>query len=192
MLDIALKEWAVICDLLLSGEQVILLRKGGVHEDAGPGRFRLEHNRFVFFPAWEHQKPDWIKPGFRDRVEVFDHEPERMTLRGFGVAERIWQVPSRVAFDRLDDLHGWERPQIDMRFNYKPERPLYLLAVRAYTLIVPKEIEVDPRYWGCKSWVDLKPEHTIDDSVANPVIGDDGFAKVVGRIDHTFAGTSSA
>lgn len=186
MLNIALKEWAVVCDLLLSGEQVVLLRKGGVYEDAGPGRFRLEHERFALFPAWEHQKPDWIKPRYRGRVEVYAHEPQRMTLRGFGVAERIWSVPSREAFDRLGDLHGWESPQIDMRFNYKPDRPLYLLAVRAYVLADPVEIEVDPLYWGCKSWVDLKLEHAVDDARARVVLSDRSFEAVTERIDACF------
>jgi hypothetical protein len=30
--NIALKEWAVVCDELLAGRQVILLRKGGILE----------------------------------------------------------------------------------------------------------------------------------------------------------------
>ena len=59
MLRIALKEWAVICDLLLAGEQAILLRKGGVHEGTGPGQFRLEHDRFALFPAWGASESGW-------------------------------------------------------------------------------------------------------------------------------------
>src|SRR5690606_840280 len=54
MLTVALKEWAVVCDLLLEGKCSLLLRKGGVHEDRGPGRFELEHERFTLYPAWEH------------------------------------------------------------------------------------------------------------------------------------------
>ncbi len=187
MLRIALKEWAIVCDLLLSGEQVVLLRKGGVHEEAGPGRFRLEHDRFALFPAWEHQKPGWIKPRFRDRVQTYEREPTQIALRGFGVAGRIWEVPSRAAFDELDDLHGWEQPQVDMRFDYKPQRPLYLLAIRAYRSEHPKSIDVDPRYWGCKSWVDLRPEHAIDDVAAEPVLSDNEFAAVIDRIESVFS-----
>ena len=38
MLDLALKEWAVICDLLATGRQTLVLRKGGIAEEQGPGR----------------------------------------------------------------------------------------------------------------------------------------------------------
>ena len=84
MLDIALKEWAVITDLLLSGDQVILLRKGGIHEDDGPGRFRLENERFALFPAWEHQKTDWVKPEYQSMVGEFDSEPQSFQIKGIG------------------------------------------------------------------------------------------------------------
>ncbi|MEO1237669.1 MAG: hypothetical protein AAFX76_12855, partial [Planctomycetota bacterium] len=49
----------------------------------------------------------------------------------------LWEVPppevgGREAFDRLDDLHPWLPPQVDMRFGYKPERPLYVVLVQAF------------------------------------------------------------
>jgi hypothetical protein len=191
MIDVALKEWAIITDLLLSGEQVMLLRKGGIHEEHGPGRFRLEHERFALFPAWEHQKPDWLKPGFQDRCAVFDAEPAELTLRGLGDVARIWEVPSRDAFDRLDDLHAWGRPQIDMRFSYKPERPLYLVALRALRLARPKTIAMKPSYWGCRSWVPLEPGDAVDDRGAQPVLDDARFAAILERIDAAMTGTDT-
>ena len=45
---------------------------------------------------------------------MFAHEPERFELKAIGEVARIWPVPSREAFDRLDDLHAWATPQIDM------------------------------------------------------------------------------
>ena len=50
----ALKEWAVACEALGRGEQVLLLRKGGISEE---GReFRIEHPEFLLFPTFEHQR----------------------------------------------------------------------------------------------------------------------------------------
>jgi hypothetical protein len=188
-LDIALKEWAVVCDLLASGELAILLRKGGIEESAGPGRFELEHDRFALFPAWEHQKPDRIKEPFRDRVKVFDQEPSELTLRAMGVVtpETIWPVPSREAFDQLDDLHCWTTPQIDMRFNYKPERPLYLMAVRVYRLPEAKTIANRETYAGCKSWVPLEAGDEVDVTNAQPVLEDAAFERVLERINRAFS-----
>lgn len=188
MLDVALKEWAVICDLLAAGELALLLRKGGIYEDAGPGRFKLEHQRFALFPAWEHQQPERIKPAYRSRVAVFDQEPAELTIHAVAEAVSIWQVPSRAAFDRLEDLHPWERSQIDMRFNYKPERPLYLLALRTLKLPQPVVIANTSEYAGCKSWVDLAPDDAIDDSCAEPVLSAVAMGELLVRIEAAMKG----
>jgi len=193
MMDIALKEWAVVCDLLLSGELAILLRKGGIEESAGPGRFELRYDRFALFPAWEHQDPARIKPAYRDRVAVFADEPSEVTIRGMGVVgpSTIWPVPSRAAFDQLEDLHCWTRPQIDMRFDYKPDRPLYLLAVRAYALPEPQTVPARADYAGCTSWVPLAEEDEIDVTDAKPVLTDEQFQQIVERINNTFNAAES-
>lgn len=182
MLNIALKEWAVVCDLLVGGELAILLRKGGIHEDAGPGRFQMEHDRFALFPAWEHQDPGKIKPAFRGRVEVFEREPEQLVIKGYAIAEHIHAVPSRAAFDQLDDLHCWTAEQIDMRFHYKPDRPLYLLVLRVYRLPQSVVIANNPHYAGCKSWVDFGPADAVNETGATPAMDDESFERLTERL----------
>jgi len=161
MLDLALKEWRIICQLLAQGRTALLLRKGGVHEDGGPGRFKLEHDRFALFPATEHENFEWVKPEYREGFEPVAPQQSTVLISGWAQVAKIWQIPSRQAFDQLDDLHPWEKPQIDMRFNYKPDRPLYLMALRAYRLIEPKPVAVTQHYWGCKSWVDLSEQDCV-------------------------------
>lgn len=158
MIDIALKEWACVCDLLVGGKACLLLRKGGVHEDGGPGRFKLEHDRFALFPAWEHETLEWIKPELRPSRGPVTQEPAEIELKGYAEVAGIWEVPrvgGREAFDTLDDLHPWLPPQIDMRFNYKPDRPLYAMLVRAYRFESAKVIPNRRAFAGCKSWVPL-------------------------------------
>ncbi|MEX2673242.1 MAG: DUF1802 family protein [Phycisphaeraceae bacterium] len=186
MIDVALKEWSIVCDLLMEGSLALLLRKGGIHEDYGPGVFRLEHPRFALFPSYLHQKPPAIKPAFRERVKVLE-EPAYVELPGVGSAEKIWEVPSREAFEQLDDLHPWTAEHLDMRFNYKPDHPLYVVAVRAAKLPTPKRVENDWTYGGCKSWVPLKENDVVDESTATPVLSDEAFAAMLARIDRTFA-----
>ena len=183
MLHVALKEWAVVCDLLIEGRLAMLLRKGGIHERGGEAVFELEHPRFALFPAWMHQVPNRLKPAYRERVVRHRQEPAHVTLKGMATVDHIWQVRSRQAFDSLDELHCFSRPQIDMRFNYKPERPLYLLAVRAYRLAEPRTIDNTPDYAGCRSWVPLRQGDAVDDVHATPALSDDAFAQVVRRID---------
>jgi hypothetical protein len=182
MLDVALKEWAVVCDLLLTGRLTILLRKGGIHEAKGPGVFELEHPRFALYRTWAHQRPEMLKPEFQAHVATRS-EPATITLDGIGEAVRIWRVPSRAAFDRLDDLHCWSVQQIDMRFDYKPDRPLYLMAVRARRLASPRTIANHAEYAGCRSWVPLRPGDGVDETGASPALDDAHFAALIDRVD---------
>jgi hypothetical protein len=183
MIDVALKEWAVICELLVAGEQAILIRKGGIAESGGPGQFRLEVPRFALFPAWLHQLPERVKSTWRDRVQVFDREPDEITIHGLGEVDHIWRVPTRDSLDALDGLHAWEPEHLDLRWNYKPTQPLYLLAVRAYRLQNSRTILNTPNYAGCKSWVHLDPNDAIDDRDATPVLDDAKFDRIVHQID---------
>lgn len=50
----ALKEWAVVVDALGSGQQIILLRKGGLRE--GPGGFAVAQPEFLLFPTLFHSQ----------------------------------------------------------------------------------------------------------------------------------------
>ena len=47
--QIAFKEWAVVCAALASGQQSLILRKGGIHE--GRDGFRVAHREFWLFPT---------------------------------------------------------------------------------------------------------------------------------------------
>lgn len=184
MLHIALKEWQAVCDLLLSGQLAFVLRKGGIIEDRGPGMFNLQHTRFALFPSWAHQKPEMLKPQCRAGVEVMD-EPEEVVIHGIAEAANLWRVPDRAAVDALDDLHPWSAEQIDMRFSYKPQNPLYLVALRAARLSRPVTIENLPAYGGCRSWVPLEPTHAIDDSHTTPALNDGAFENIVNRLHET-------
>ena len=185
-IDVALKEWACVCDLLLAGRFALLLRKGGIHERSGPGVFELEHARFLLFPSWAHQKPEMMKAPFREAAAP-GAEPASITFRGMGEAATIWRVPSRAAFEPLDDLHPWSRAYVDMRFNYRPENPLYLVAVRVTKLAEPKTIACRKAFIGCHSWVPLEAGEGAG-GVGVPAMDDAAFDSVVARVDAAFAG----
>ena len=187
MLNVALKEWCIVCDLLLQGKLAIVLRKGGISEPGGAGVFELEHSRFALWPSWAHQLPDRIKSEHRDRVEVLD-EPFEQTITGIADAVKIWEVPSRAAFDSLDDLHCWTKPQIDMRFDYKPEKPLYLMALRAWRLTEPKTVLNVPDYAGCRSWVPLAQQDAVDDNTLIPSMDDDQYESILNRVSYAMQG----
>jgi hypothetical protein len=167
-LAVALKEWAIVCGTLESGQQIVLLRKGGIYESAG--EFELENRQFLLFPTYLHQKLEMLKPKVHEGFQVRSTEPDRVTLSLAGEVTDILELKSREQMDELDDQHVWTGPLIDMRFNYRPENPLYLLLVRAYRLARPVTVENTPAYAGCKSWVPL--EGPVSTAGAQPVLDD--------------------
>ena len=182
-LTVALKEWSALCDVLASGRQLLLLRKGGIYEAAG--EFEIEHPQFLLFPTYLHQKPEMVKPTERLTIEPRSAEPDRITHSLAATVTDIIQLQSRSQMDALDSEHIWTPPLIDMRFNYRPENPLYLLLLRTYRLPAPTTIDNTPAYAGCKSWVPLDVE--IDVANATPALSDDAISKIVERVGKALA-----
>ena len=171
----ALKEWAVVDEALGLGEQVVLLRKGGIHEEGG--RFEIEHDAFLLYPTYLHQAPELLKPRFRDGCTDERSDKDRVTIRHFARAVESAPVPpptasvdrpSRLA-DRWDSLHVYSRK----RYAYKPERPLWLLLVRVYRLAVPATIIETSEYAGCRSWLTLDEDVSVGGAV--PALDDAAF-----------------
>jgi hypothetical protein len=157
-LDVALKEWHAVTRALSTGRQCVLLRKGGIHETEGV--FQTEHMRFLLYPTWLHQNVDWIKPADRVEAVARETEPDELPIEAWAEVTDVLRVPNRAAMDAFDDQHLYLPPLIDMRFNYKPHNPLYLLIVRAWRLGTSVTIQNTPAYAGCRSWVPL--ERPID------------------------------
>lgn len=178
LLSVALKEWATVCRALETGRQMLLLRKGGIYESAG--EFQLEHREFLLFPTYLHQKAEMLKRDARNGLEPRDAEPSEVRLTAAGVVTDIVPLTSRMPMEALDAEHVWAPPLIDMRFNYRPDNPLYVLLVRAYWLHQPLTIDNTPAYAGCKSWVPL--EKPIETGGAAPVMDDAKYEARRGRI----------
>jgi hypothetical protein len=149
---------------LESGRQIMLLRKGGILEQSSKNRFSITHNEFLFFPTYLHQSRGELKPEIE--FEAVSGEPESVRITSAGVVTDILKVNSREQIDRLDDQHIWTQSLIDMRFNYKPQNPLYLVLVRAYRLHEPVVLANTPAFAGCKSWVPLPQPIEVGNATA--------------------------
>src|SRR5580698_8599991 len=63
----AFKEWAIVVDALGRGDQIIILRKGGISE--GRGGFKMEHPRFLLFPTLFHQQRASVIESAQERYD---------------------------------------------------------------------------------------------------------------------------
>ena len=181
-LNVALKEWDLVFSAMLAGRQAVLLRKGGILE--ADNQFELEHERFLFFPTYVHQDPRMTKAAFRGEIRTMAAEPTEVELRGHGEAAAIFEVPGRKEMDALFDLHPWDTPLIDMRFAYRPEKPLYLVVVRAFVLVAPVRIANTLEYAGCKSWVPLMEGVEVEGS--RQAVGEETLEALIERVKRTF------
>ena len=170
----AFKEWAVVVDALARGEQIVILRKGGIHE--GRGGFQVGHERFLLFPTRFHQQADSVVPEAQGRSgEVMAGPPDEDTLRLEHYAEIAeWrELDSLEAAHRLRGQHVWRDAVIEQRFEWGRSQGVYALAVRVYRLAEPVELPMLKEYGGCKSWIEVAKD--ISGEAAEPVLSDDAF-----------------
>ncbi len=184
-LNVALKEWASVCTALGDGRQIILLRKGGIYESAG--EFEIEHRQFLLFPTYLHQNAEMLKSGEHPALNPINAEPAKIAISLAGEITDIIPMTNRQAMDALDNEHIWTSKLIDMRFNYRPENPLYLLLVRAYKLAKPVTIDNTPAYAGCKSWVPL--DRAVETKDATPILDDSEYSQRTQTITQRLAST---
>ena len=57
---IAFKEWQIVAQAMIRGEQTVILRKGGISE--GKKGFQWLHDRFFLFPSFFHEQTNRVKP----------------------------------------------------------------------------------------------------------------------------------
>jgi hypothetical protein len=173
MLRHALKEWAVICRALAAGRQSLLLRKGGIAEEAES--FAPEQKLFWLFPTYTHQKPETIKPEARplfDEVQASAPPAGQLRLDCYAELVAAYEAHDLAPVLLLDHLHIWCEEVVRLRFAYR--RPgIYVLLVR--TLKMPSAAEVVdwPEYAGCKSWVTLREPPSTEGGL--PVVSDGDF-----------------
>lgn len=169
----AFKEWAVVVDALERGEQILILRKGGLAE--GRGGFQLEQRQFLLFPTLFHQQRESVLSAAQTRFDILfpTLSPDRVRLGCFGVVTDGWKLGSFSAVQRLRGLHCWREEVIEQRFEWGREQAIFALALRVFRLPEPVELPVLPAYGGCKSWIELEPEIPVEGAV--PVLDDSAF-----------------
>src|ERR1041385_7305373 len=170
---IAFKEWAVDVDGLGRGDQIIVLRKGGISE--GRSGFQMEHNRFFLFPTMFHQQRESVQSAAQLRYDALAPKlsPDFVRIEIF-VEVVDWKLlDSLDAALRLRGQHIWREEVIRNRFGWGKSESIYALAVRAFRLPLPAELPMRAEYSGCKSWIEC--DEPISPDGAQPVLTDREF-----------------
>ncbi len=176
----AFKEWAVIVDALGRGEQILILRKGGISE--GRGGFQMEHPQFLLFPTLYHQQRESVTPAAQaryDQIAPGFAPPEILRLEHFAEAVACRRLDSLSTAEALRGEHCWKGEVIADRFDWGREKNIFAIAVQVHRLPRPIEIPMSPAYGGCKSWIELDRDIPIQD--ATPVLDQAAFDHKLGR-----------
>ncbi|MBD2492249.1 DUF1802 family protein [Aulosira sp. FACHB-615] len=176
----ALKEWSVAINALETAKTIMLLRKGGIHEQNG--RFQVAHEQVLLYPTFEHQQPFLLKSEYANLVcpVTPGWHPETIRIGSWAEITDILPISEESTVNALLPFHIWNEYFISDRLKWKPRQPLYVLLLRTYKLPKVQEIPYLPKYGGCKSWIDLA--QPIDIADAAPVLSDTDYSLIVSEI----------
>ena len=182
--SLALKEWAVAVNAMARGEQIMTLRKGGIHRD--DKEFRVVHPEFLLYPTYEHQKPELLKEDYHhDLKETLEEDDvdRLVSLTHWTEVTDVFELRDVETLARLSPHHIWTSPYAEKRLHWRPKHPLTVVLLRVYRLQQPHALPVLDEYVGCKSWVDLGQEVPLGHMT--PVLNDGEYEEKAEAIRHT-------
>lgn len=176
---VALKEWAVVVKALKSGQQILMLRKGGISEE--DGEFKIKENLFLLYPTFEHQNPLHLQFNYKMWLdEVCAKQKQRggrkILFDAYARVQNVMLLNDVGKFKKLKAHYIFNEDYVDSRYAYKKDTlPLVCLFARVYKLQKPVIVEEHLDYDGCRSWVYLK--HTVAIEPSEPALNDESFQK---------------
>ena len=179
--QVALKEWAVTEQALAEGRQILLLRKGGIHEEGKD--FRVIHPEFLLYPTFEHQREELLQPEYQPGLRALLAEPrneDQINFSHWAKVEEVIEVSEQERVDHLSPHHIWTNAYAQSRLHWKPMLPLSVLLLRVYRMEKPVTVPFLPEYRGCTSWVDIIADVPMGD--LEPVLSDEEFQRRVDEI----------
>ena len=179
---VGLKEWAVAVRILDRGEQVLILRKGGISEERK--EFVVEHQEFFLYPTYEHQQVGQLQARFHDELGQTLSTPrdaERVRITNWARVAASYPIADEATADALAAHTLWTREYIRERLHWRPKKPLYAMLLRVYRLHEPRSIPYLPAYGGCKSWLAL--DESLVGAAVEPVLDERTFAERAAPLD---------
>lgn len=165
----ALKEWSNVVEALGRGEQIILIRKGGIADPS----FGIDAERFYLYPTYFHQGESDARPF--------------VTVTHWCEVVETWMVSDFETLERLAPMVVMPAETLLARYRFRPDQALYVVAVRAWKLARPAQVQFSEPYAGCKSWISVDDEIDISDST--PVLDE---VQLGAKIDEVAAALSEA
>ncbi|MGF1460152.1 MAG: DUF1802 family protein [Leptolyngbyaceae cyanobacterium] len=181
----ALKEWAVVVDALLSGDLILLVRKGGIREQRPV--FEVPSDRALLFPTYEHQQVAALRSPWQSQLRSQAVYEVGASVSLSGWAEVTHQLPLKGSdvIEQLHPFHIWTDAWLTERLAWKPERPAFGLLLRAYCLSQPVLLTYQKHHGGCRSWLEL--DDFAELPIKTPVLSELDYQQRVKDIQQAIA-----
>lgn len=188
--DLALKEWAVAVSFMGRGDQILMIRKGGIHRD--DKEFRVVHPEFMLYPTYEHQKAALLKETVHEDLERTLGEDDIAGLVSLTYWCRVtdkFQIADEDVLDALSPHHIWTKDYAQKRLHWRPKQPLTVALLRVYSMQQPQALPVLDEYIGCKSWVELGQDVPL--GYMTPALSDEAYEEKAEVIRQVLGATPS-
>jgi hypothetical protein len=179
--QVALKEWAVTIQALSLGQQILLVRKGGIHE-AGKD-FRVIHPEFLLYSTFEHQREDLLRPESQPALRELLAQPRdeaQINFTHYAKVAELIEISDQEKVDDLSPHYIWTKEYAQSRLHWKPMLPLAVMLLRVYRMENPVSVPFLPEYKGCTSWVDILADVPL--GKLQPVLSDEEFQRLMDQI----------
>jgi hypothetical protein len=167
----ALKEWSNVVEALGRGEQIILIRKGGIADPA----FGVEAERFYLYPTYFHQGESDARPS--------------VTVTHWCEVVKTWSVTDADVLARLAPEVVLPMETLEARYRFRPDQALHVIAVRTWKLAQPADVRFHDAYAGCRSWISVDEE--IETAGSTPVLTGEQVAARVEAVEALLARSAS-
>jgi hypothetical protein len=172
----ALKEWAIAISALRTGELVLLLRKGGIRDPIHP--FAAIPRRAALFPTYEHQVPHYLK---QPRLPTPPEPNAPIAIDTWATITHGFELSTEAEVAALMPFHIWTAAFVAERLKWRSPQPLQALLLRVYQLPEAAYLGRSPSHAGCRSWIDLDPGITIQNSI--PALSDQDYHRRLEAIE---------
>ena len=189
--QVALKEWAVTIQALSLGQQILLVRKGGIHEEGKD--FRVIHPEFLLYSTFEHQREDLLQPESQPALRELLAQPRdeaQIRFTHYAKVAELIEISDQEKVDDLSPHYIWTTEYAQSRLHWKPMLPLAVMLLRAYRMENPVSVPFLPEYKGCTSWVDILADVPLGQ--LQPVLSDEEFQRQMDEIKGSLGMTVGA
>lgn len=152
-MSLLFKEWSQVTHALSTGDQIIIIRKGGIIEEKD--QFSVKSPQFYLLPTVFHQEKNKLKTEYQNLISVDNRINENSSVVSH-LAEITDQflITDYLQLEKIFEFHIYDESVMKERFFRWQKNEIHLLIVNVQKLSSEEIIDLTPELGGCKSWIE--------------------------------------